>query len=151
MASQGAVTQAVVAALTAAGWSVLYRCLPNTAHIGVVPIPTPTGAGNQRYPDVVALRDGVLRLIEVEHRLSEDVGNDISLRFAEMRTSLADKEVWIPWRRRISDSSGVAVPKVCRVEAELVVIAPISVEAAGIEARLRGERVTVTVARAFVG
>ncbi len=88
MAGQGATIGLIAEALESNGWTVVFVCVPNTPHIGVVPIPIEGGSSNQRYPDVLSFRDGVLRLTEVEITLSEDVVEKTILRFDEQITAL---------------------------------------------------------------
>ncbi|TON15434.1 hypothetical protein CGH61_24080, partial [Vibrio parahaemolyticus] len=65
MAKQGNVTKEYASFLSRNGWTVVYVCIPNTVHIGVVPIPTINGASKQRYPDIVAIKDEQLLIVEV--------------------------------------------------------------------------------------
>src|SRR5690242_13591863 len=66
MPGQGEVVQSIVHTLTANGWRVAFSCLPNTAHVNVVPIPLRHRTAKQRYPDIVATNEVLVRLIEVE-------------------------------------------------------------------------------------
>lgn len=89
-------------------WDLVYKCVPNTPHLGVVPISTPFGASAQRYPDVVATNGAVVSIVEIELRLTPAVASDIVQRFKEMREALTDLGAWSSWRSQVH--------RVCRVE-----------------------------------
>jgi len=110
MAGQGKVTLAVAASLEHEAWSVAYVCIPNTPHVGVVAIPTKQGTSRQRYPDIVAVKDGVLALVEVEMTLTGSVADDIVERFREMRAALQDRETYAMWSEAVSRSCSVDLP-----------------------------------------
>ena len=128
MAKQGKVTKDYANLLSHDGWNIAYVCIPNTAHIGVVPIPTPHGTGKQRYPDIVAFKDKRLLIVEVEILLNEYVYEDISLRFSEMNYSLNDKSVFSSWSGLVSNYLGIDIPKDINIENQLLIIKPIKPE-----------------------
>lgn len=118
---QGEVTRAVSRLLQAAGWRVVYSCVPNTPHIGVIPIPTPSGSARQRYPDILATDGEVVRLVEIEPRLTRGVATNIIERLGEQVTALSGDEVWEPWRRHVERSHGVLMPPHFVPRADLVI------------------------------
>jgi hypothetical protein len=126
MAKQGKVTKEYAGFLSRSGWTIVYVCIPNTVHIGVVPIPTLNGVSEQRYPDIVAIKDDVLLIVEVEISLNANVYEDISLRFSEMKTSLSNDDILLNWIRMIYHTTGVDISALMSVESQLVVIKPIS-------------------------
>ncbi|HCG5907771.1 TPA: hypothetical protein N2898_003778 [Vibrio parahaemolyticus] len=126
MAKQGNVTKEYASFLSRNGWTVVYVCIPNTVHIGVVPIPTINGASKQRYPDIVAIKDEQLLIVEVEVSLNINVYEDISLRFFEMRASLSNAALFLSWIRMIKHTTGLDIPEFISIESQLVVINPIS-------------------------
>lgn len=121
MAGQGSTIRSVAGRLHDAGWTVLFVCVPNTPHVGVVPIPT-TGAGRQRYTDIVATRGAVVRLIEVELSLSDAVAEDIAERLSEQRAALRAPATWVEWSARVTAATGGVLPTVPIIECELIVV-----------------------------
>jgi hypothetical protein len=121
MATQGATTHAVAAALDAAGWKVVFVCVPNTSHRGVVPISTPTGSARQRYPDVLAVDAESTRLVEVENALTESVAEDIAHRFGEQRIALEGPAYWDLWRRHVEATHEIQMPAAFAPILELVI------------------------------
>ncbi len=110
MAGQGVTTQMISHRLVDQGWSIVYTCIPNTPHVLVVPITIYGGSSKQRYPDIVAYRNNITKLIEVEVRLNEDVARDIRLRFNEMCDTLLDKRNWELWRAQILKVTTLSMP-----------------------------------------
>jgi hypothetical protein len=121
MAGQAVATNAVAEALTEAGWRVVFVCVPNAVHHGVVPISTPGGSARQRYPDVLAVDGMVTRLIEVENVLTEAVADDIALRLGEQTLALEDSGYWEIWRRHVEATHGIAMPATFAPIPELVI------------------------------
>jgi hypothetical protein len=143
MAGQGATTKAASIALTEAGWTVAYVCLPNTPHIGVVPIPTSHGVSRQRYPDILAFKGDTIRLVEVEQFLSDAVVEDISLRFREMRTSLSDHIVYKSWKDHIERSFNYALPDKPHILCDLLLCRAIPKSAQPLESKLLTDSIRV--------
>lgn len=85
----------------------------------VVPIPTSHGVSKQRYPDIAALREDKILLVEVEMGLSEAVSQDIVLRFSEMRQALGNPDVYRHWSRRVELVSGHQMPTLPKIETRL--------------------------------
>jgi hypothetical protein len=121
MSNQGDVIRITKQGLKEKGWNVVYTCIPNTPHVGVIPIPTPQGSSEQRYPDIVATTGPVVRIVEVEINLTEQVVLDIRTRFSEMTSALTNSSVRSQWRKNISNSSGLTVVEDFRIEKDLVV------------------------------
>lgn len=147
MGTQGGTIAAIACALETARWQIVFKCVPNRAHVGVVPIPV-TGGAKQRYPDIVASRGQVLRLIEVEPVLSEVVANDIVERFTQQREALAIPALWELWRERIRTIAGIALPSSPLVEAVLVYLRPSPTTLIGAEI-LRAAQIRVYAAEQF--
>jgi hypothetical protein len=126
VAGQGSTIKAVARELESSGWSVVYVCIPNTPHVGVVPITIKDGSAEQRYPDIVAYRDQITKIVEVEMGLTENVLYDIQTRFQEMVEALEDLEAWDTWRQHIHKVTGHSLPIGFEPECELVVCAPTS-------------------------
>lgn len=93
------------------GWTIVYICIPNSPHINVVPIPTRTNHSKQRYPDVVAVRGEVTKLIEVEPRLTLSVAKNIALRFRESGDALSDTKLWNSWVSQVQSLTKISMPK----------------------------------------
>lgn len=124
MTGQGSVTNEVAAALRGAGWRVVFTCIPNAVHHGVVPISTPGGSARQRYPDVLSVRQGVTRLIEVETRLTAAVADNIALRLEEQVVALSDPDYWEVWRRHVEEIHELPMPSSFSPLRELVICGP---------------------------
>lgn len=122
MAGQGKTTKLYAAHLKSIGWNVLYTCIPNSVHMGVTPIPTAHGTSKQRYPDIAALRDFTLLLVEVEMSISEAVVADIILRFSEMRQALDKPNVYGEWANRVGNFAKVKLPDRPLIETLLIVV-----------------------------
>lgn len=121
MAGQAVTTQAVARALEKHGWTVVYTCLPGRPHVDVVPVHIVKGSAKQRYPDVLAFRDDVIKFLEVEQRLSDRVIEDISLRFCEIIETLSEPTAWTTWREQVRNVTGHILPPLFRPECELVI------------------------------
>lgn len=139
MAGQGKTTMELAAMLASAGWQIAYTCIPNNPHVGAVAIPTGRGTSRQRYPDIVACRDDVLALVEVEIAISESVVADITERFQEMVVALDDAGVYEIWRRAVERQCGVLPPDPRRIACVLVLCRSISAEKKMLQ-RALGER-----------
>lgn len=120
MAGQGATTRLVAKTLSDNGWIVVYKCIPNTPHTSVVPIPTPNGTSNQRYPDVLAYRSIVTRLVEVEIALTKATAFDIIKRFGEMIDALNNTSLWSSWKSKIETDTGHKLPELFSPKCDLV-------------------------------
>jgi len=126
IAHQGDVTRAACRLLQAARWTVVYSCVPNTPHVGVIPIPTPSGSARQRYPDILATDGTVVRLVEVEPRLTRGVATNIIQRLGEQVGALSVAEAWESWRRHVEESHGLSMPREFVPRTDLVVCAGLS-------------------------
>jgi hypothetical protein len=122
MAGQGKTTRLYATRLTDEGWKVLFICIPNSPHVGVVPIPTSHGVSKQRYPDIAALKNDQLLLVEVEMGLSDAVSQDIVLRFNEMRQALGNPALYRSWSQRVGLVSGHEMPLTPRIESRLLLV-----------------------------
>lgn len=137
MAGQGAVTNQVSNSLVKNGrWRIVYKCIPNTSHFGVVPIPTPLGSSAQRYPDIVLIDNETTWLIEVEIRLTFKVFNDIKQRFTEMRSALFDTENWEIWKAQAERVSGLTLPSKFLPKTTLIVCKDNTTASTGLAAKL---------------
>ena len=92
------------------------------ASCGVVPIPTSHGVSKQRYPDIAALKNDQLLLVEVEMGLSDAVSQDIVLRFNEMRQALGNPALYRSWSQRVGLVSGHEMPLAPRIESRLLLV-----------------------------
>jgi hypothetical protein len=117
---QGKVTNSIAELLIENGWSVLFKCVPNTIHIGVVPIPI--GYGKTRYPDIVAYQNGVMKLIEIEPKLNSEICQSLKVRLEEQRTALGNRKIRSDWIRSLTMKTGVSIGIEFDIECELVVI-----------------------------
>ncbi|GGO67265.1 hypothetical protein [Bowmanella pacifica] len=126
MAGQGNITKKYANYLEKLGWNIVYKCIPNSVHVGVVPIPILNGSSKQRYPDIVALKMNTILLVEVEINLTDSVSEDIILRFDEMRESLLDNNNWRDWTSKISKNSGLDLSSVSNIDCELILVKKIS-------------------------
>lgn len=125
MKTQGEAIRHVVASLTSFSWTVVYFSMPNTAHAGVVPIPTLSGGAKQRYPDVVATKADRLLLVEVEPRLSSAVEAEILRRFRHHDEALSDQSIWQSWSSRVQEITGVHLPARFDPFHQLVICRPV--------------------------
>lgn len=121
MKTQGEAIRHVVSVLEQALWKVPYFSMPNTAHAGVVPIPTVTPGAKQRYPDVVATKSGVLLLAEIEPRLTSAIEREIVKRFENHDAALEDRSLWHSWSSRVREVTGVEMPSRFSPRHQLVV------------------------------
>lgn len=147
---QGATTNEVVKRLGKAGWNVVFKCVPNTPHFGVIPIPTSHGAGAQRYPDIFSAKRRALLFTEVEMTLSEAVARDIILRFGEMMTSLKDRETWDAWRGHIERTHKLILPATPDFLCELVVCKGLNAKAAPLVVMLKAQGISVSSAETYL-
>ena len=145
MAKQGDVTRKYANSLTLDGWSVAYVCIPNTAHIGVVPIPTAHGSSKQRYPDIVALKGNRLLIVEVEISLNEYVYEDITLRFSEMNYSLSNEDLFLNWRWLVSHNCGTDIPLDVNIENQLIIIKPLKTDSFQYKELLENNNIKVII------
>ena len=145
MAGQGATIREVAACLREAGWTILFVCVPNTPHVGVIPIPT-SGIARQRYTDIVAVRGSTIRLVEVEISLNERVAEDIAARLSEQRSALQRPATWLEWSSRVRASTGAALPTTPEFECSLVVIKSFRGSSVRAEQLLRDAEVRVQTA-----
>jgi hypothetical protein len=123
VAGQGETILATAERLRLSGWTVLFVCIPNRTHVGVIPIPVAEGASNQRYTDVISLRGETLRLTEVEVRMSPETVDKTVERFREQVRALGDPDTWLSWSARVQDLTGHTLPATCVMACELVVCA----------------------------
>ncbi len=144
MAGQGVTISAIANALEDSGWTVVFVCVPNTPHIGVVPIPIEGGSSNQRYPDVLSFKDGVLRLTEVEITLSEDVVQKTIVRFDEQVRALKTNTIWLSWSDRVLSLTGHHLPLMCTIVPELVICKNIRPSQANLIDRLASAGISVS-------
>lgn len=112
LAGQGSTTRKIAAQLRKSGWDVIYVCIPNTPHIGVVPIPTKSGVTAQRYPDILSIQGNVLRLSEIEIAVTDDIASKAIERFTDQRCSILSPEIYLPWRDRVLELTGHQLPVV---------------------------------------
>jgi hypothetical protein len=150
MAGQGNTIKSIADALCRNGWIVLYKCVPNRVHIGVVPIPSKDGGTRQHYPDVLSIKGNRVRLTEVEVTLSPDVVAKIAERFQSQRSALEDPRIWDCWRDRLSELAGINIPKHCIFEYELVLCKDSGSYAGPLVARLTEQRIDVYPASKYV-
>ena len=126
MSGQGATTVSVREALLEHGWQVFFTCLPNAAHVNVVPIPVRGGSSRQRYPDILASRNEITLLVEVEVSLTEAVVENAILRFGEQLSALSDPRTWTMYKAKIGGICGFELPAQFLGIAALVTCKPIS-------------------------
>jgi hypothetical protein len=146
VAGQGATTKRAAATLRDSGWQVVYTCVPNTPHLGVVPISTRTGVTAQRYPDILSTHGNVIRLSEVEMSLTEDVATKAIERFGEQRSALSTPEVYADLRSRVLELTGIELPKTPTVVCELVICAKLDNRNRGMVAELDRHGILVVAA-----
>jgi hypothetical protein len=106
--------------MAADGWTIIYKCIPNTPHTRVVPVQI-AGSCKQHYPDVLAVKGDRTRIVEVEVQLSTDVGAKIIERFAEIRQALTRPAAWASFRAHVADTTGRPLPTHFKPEWELVI------------------------------
>lgn len=149
MGGQGNTILRVAERLTGAGWQLAYTCVPNTPHIGAVAIPTARGTSRQRYPDVVAAKLNTVVLVEVEISLSESVVDDITERFREMRSSLADRQVYRAWSDAVRRECDLSLPAQPKIVCALVACRPFTQKSGSLLQRLADERIAVVAESQF--
>lgn len=110
MANQGKITRKIAKMLSNDRWNVIYTCIPNTPHINVVPIPSVKGISQQRYPDILAYRNGETLLVEVEISLSKGVALDIIDRFNDQIKYLSIRENWKSWSEHVTEQTVYKLP-----------------------------------------
>ena len=125
LASQAATTRLIAKILGENGWTVVFTCIPNTPHIGVVPIPTKNASSAQRYPDILSFRQNTVRLSEVEISLSQQVVTKAIERFREQTDALRSPKNWLTWRERIKTLTLHELPNPSLLQCELVTCSPI--------------------------
>ncbi len=121
MAGQGSITRAVAKTLSSCGWTILYTCIPNTAHANVIPIPVATGSCKQRYPDVFAFNDRFTKLVEVEITLNAQVAADLLTRFGEYVSALRHPLAWGTFRSHAQTTVGMTLPQKFEPQCDLVI------------------------------
>lgn len=122
MAGQGKTTKDYAKTLRQGGWDILFLCIPNTAHLRVVPIVTSHGVSKQRYPDIAALSGNTILLVEVEMALTEAITADILLRFREMREGLSNPVIYSEWASKVKKATGIGMPLTPALETRLVIV-----------------------------
>lgn len=122
MAGQGKTTRGYAEKLRQDGWNILFLCIPNSVHAGVVPIMTSHGVSKQRYPDIAALNGNIILLVEVEMALTDAITEDIALRFREMRYSLSNPEIYRAWASKIETATGLDMPCNPVIETRLLIV-----------------------------
>jgi len=122
MSGQSCGTKNIVSLLEKEGWNIIFKCLPNTPHLGVIPIPVSTGTSLQRYPDICATKNKIIKLIEVEIKDSLKVRLKTEERFVEQTKSLNNKEIFQKWRKRVSDYTKSDVSETISIECELWIL-----------------------------
>lgn len=136
MAGQGATIRRIASLLRQNDWSVVYVCIPNSPHVGVVPIPTPNGATEQRYPDILAFKGHVVKLIEVEIAMDQDTAQHTIERFAEQCRSLRSPALYSSWRARVHELTGYALPTEPDIKCELITCSALAARFGSHSARL---------------
>ncbi len=120
MAGQGPTTKAYAQELTKAGWTVIYTCLPNAPHVGVVAIPIGASC-KQHYPDILAYREQLTKIVEVEIQLSKEVALKISERFLEINEALNRQQAWQTLSDHIRETTHFSLPRIFVPDCELVI------------------------------
>lgn len=143
MAGQAKTTKEYAKRLNAAGWNILFVCIPNSVHVGVVPIMTSHGVSKQRYPDIAAMMGNSILLVEVEMSLTNAVADDIVLRFAEMREGLSSSEVYRAWSSKLEIITGLKMPESPDLEVQLLLVNGISEKTAALVHRLNQARIPI--------
>ncbi len=143
MAGQGQTIRDYVAHLRQEGWAILFSCIPNSVHVGVVPIMTSHGVSKQRYPDVAALCGNTILLVEVEMSLTEAITIDIALRFGEMREGLSNREVYRSWASKIATVTGLEMPPTPVIETRLIIVKGLTSKITPLVERLRLSQISV--------
>lgn len=149
MAGQGSTISRIASLLRVGQWEVVFVCIPNTPHIGVVPIPTNGAATAQRYPDILAVKGDCLKLIEVEMVFSADVGKKAVERFSEQRDALASQALYHEWKARVLELTGVSLPSNPRIICELVLLAAVPSRLTHLLADVTGRGIAVITANDY--
>ncbi|MCI0565157.1 MAG: hypothetical protein MN733_42365, partial [Nitrososphaera sp.] len=126
------------------GWTIVYVCVPNTPHVNVVPIPIASGS-KQRYPDIVAFRGQITKLVEVEMKLNSNVAENIQIRFDEAVAALSDQHAWENWRQHIHRVTGLLLPHRFVPECDLVLCKPPGPKQSKLVAALQEASINVVV------
>lgn len=142
--TQGDAIRSAMVKLELSGWETIFYSMPNTAHINVVPIPTPLGSSQQRYPDIVATNGEQMLLVEVEPRFSVQVVAEIATRFHDANQALSVPAKWRAWRAAIRGRTGKLLPEVFVPEFHLLVC-----QAPRKKAHLEGHGFLVTTVDAY--
>lgn len=145
MAGQGKTTRLYASILREEGWDVIYTCIPNSPHVRVVPIPTSHGVSKQRYPDILAIKNNRILLVEVEMALTNSVAQDIALRFYEMQKSLKNTDIYRGWSRAVEISSDVTMPITPDVEMRLKLVNGLNVESSPLLENLSQQNITLVL------
>lgn len=120
MTGQGSTICDYASWLKESDWTVVYTCVPNTPHVGVVAIPI-AGSRHQQYPDILAFKGGVTRIVEVEVQLTAAVAEKIRERFEEIRKVLCIPEEWNTFRCHVQETIGINLPEKFNPDCELVI------------------------------
>jgi hypothetical protein len=120
MAGQGSTIRGYAAQLRDADWTVVYTCIPNTPHVGVVAISI-AGSSKQHYPDILAFKEDVTKIVEVEMQLTAAVAEKIRQRFEEIRGAFHAPGRWSTFRQHVKETTGIGLPKAFSSDCELVV------------------------------
>lgn len=120
MAGQGSTICDYALWLKESDWTVVYTCVPNTPHVGVVAIPI-AGSRQQQYPDILAFKGGVTRIVEVELQLTAAVAEKIRERFEDILKVLCIPEEWNTFRRHVQETTRMKLPEIFRPDCELVI------------------------------
>lgn len=119
--TQGDAIRSAMAKLEQEGWETVFYSMPNTAHVNVVPIPTPLGSSRQRYPDIVATNGELTLFVEVEPKFSAHVVAEIATRFHDANQALSVPAKWSAWRAAIRGRTGKLLPEFFKPEFHLLV------------------------------
>jgi hypothetical protein len=151
VAGQGSITIEIGKKLREDGWDIAFLCIPNTVHLNVIPIPTLRGGSKQRYPDIVAFKNGITRFIEVEMKLNHDIYEDIVERFSDFISSLSKDELWNIWRLHVQEQLRIKTPEVFIPQCDLVICGKIGRNSLSlVEALLNKHNITVSTIDTFV-
>jgi hypothetical protein len=143
MAGQGKTTRDYAEKLRQEGWGILFLCIPNTVHVGVVPIMTSHGVSKQRYPDIAALSGNTILLVEVEMALTDAITEDIILRFREMREGMSNPNVYRAWASKVGTVTGLDMPSNPVLETRLLIVKGITSKVASLADRLSASHIPV--------
>lgn len=110
MAGQGSTTIAYAASLRKEGWRVVYTCIPNTPHVGVVAISIGASC-KQHYPDILAFKGEITKIVEVEVQLTAGVAHKIRERFKEIGKAFQELNGWNNFRQHVQETTGIQLPE----------------------------------------